>query len=407
MRGAEFDLAALLRPIEPAAFFRDTWEKQPLAVCRDEPGYYGGLFSLRDVDSVIAFTRPRFTDPGLFKPDGPPSSTYVQGLLADDEQAGRDNFPGVAEVHQAFERGKTVILTAMQHRWPPVAALCRRLEATFGCTVHTNLYLTPPGAQGFNAHYDTHEVFVLQAEGFKHWRLYGPARALPLADERASLTKDRVGPPTQEVLLKAGDLLYIPRGHVHDAFTSACASLHLTVGIQVWRWADLLGHALADVCARDERFRASLPPGLLTAGEPPADLQGKLRELLESLAGSARADDAVQRLAEAFFRNLPVLPDGRFAAGADVERIDLDTPLERAPGMICRVVPLGGRVGIAFPGGWVEGPAKIASALHFVARASRFAARSLPDDLTPTGKLTLVRRLVRERLLTVADGMEA
>ena len=60
------------------------------------------------------------------------------------------DYPDVAEVSRAFARGKTVILTAMQHRWGPVAALCRRLEEFFGCPVHTNLYLTPPGAQGFD-----------------------------------------------------------------------------------------------------------------------------------------------------------------------------------------------------------------------------------------------------------------
>jgi len=32
-------------------------------------------------------------------------------------------YPTVAEVHQAFLRGKTVILTATQHRWPAAAAL--------------------------------------------------------------------------------------------------------------------------------------------------------------------------------------------------------------------------------------------------------------------------------------------
>jgi hypothetical protein len=94
-------------------------------------------------------------------------------------------YPDIAAVRGAFDRGKTVILTAMQCRWGPVAALCRRLEERFGCPVHTNLYLTPLGAQGFDPHYDTHEVFVLQIEGTKHWRLYGPGRDWPLAEERS------------------------------------------------------------------------------------------------------------------------------------------------------------------------------------------------------------------------------
>src|SRR5438093_1128969 len=159
MDGKEFHLANILRPVEPAAFFRDTWEKQPLAIARNDPDYYRDLFTLRDVDAVIAFSRPKFGEPDDFKPDAPAARNFVQGWLADDEAAAGPVYPDVVEVSRAFARGKTVILTAMQHRWGPVAALCRRLEEFFGCPVHTNLYLTPPGVQGFDPHYDTHEVF--------------------------------------------------------------------------------------------------------------------------------------------------------------------------------------------------------------------------------------------------------
>jgi hypothetical protein len=36
----EFDLAKLLGAIEPEAFFRDSWERQPLVVPRNDPNYY-------------------------------------------------------------------------------------------------------------------------------------------------------------------------------------------------------------------------------------------------------------------------------------------------------------------------------------------------------------------------------
>jgi ribosomal protein L16 Arg81 hydroxylase len=402
MHATEFDLARLLRPIEPAAFFRDSWEKQPLAVRRNEHAYYRGLFSRRDVDAVIAFTRPKFLEPGDFNPGGPPVHNFVQGWLADDQPFPIDYYPDLSDVHRAFAHGKTVIITAMQHRWPPVAALCRRLEELLGCPVHANLYFTPPGAQGFDAHYDTHEVFVLQIEGTKHWRFYGPARDLPLAEDKATLPKDQLGPPTQEVFLQPGDLLYMPRGHAHEAFTSDCASLHLTVGVKVYRWADLLQQALADVSAQDVRFRQSLPLGLLSNGASPPSLRGQFRELLRLLADSARVEEAVGGLAQAFLGKLAALPNDYFAAEG-AERVDLDTVLERAPGAICRVVPEGeGWVSLQAPGARVDGPAKIAPALHFIARTPRFTPRALPDNLTADGKLVLVRRLVREKVLTVS-----
>jgi hypothetical protein len=403
MHDIVFDLARLLRPVEPAAFFQNTWERQPLAVARQNPNYYCGLFSLGDVDAVVAFTRPKFLAPADFKKDGAAAPTFVQGLLPNDEQSTVPFYPDIAEVHRAFARGQTVIITAMQNRWAPVAALCRRLEAFFHCPVHTNLYLTPRGAQGFAAHFDTHEVFVLQVEGTKHWRFYGAARELPLADEQTTVAREQLGPPTLEVDLQPGDLLYMPRGHIHEAFTSDNLSLHLTVGVKVFRLADLLRLILEEFAAGDRRFRASLPPGLLAGGPVPATLAGQVRELLQLVAQEAQPEAAVERLAAGFLSGLAPLPGAHFAS-ADVDGIGLDTVLERAPGAFCRITHQhDGRASLQFPGGYLEGPAKIASALQFIARTPRFAVRSLPDDLTADAKLVLARRLVRDKMLMVTQ----
>jgi ribosomal protein L16 Arg81 hydroxylase len=396
----EFDLAKLLRPVESEAFFRDSWEKQPLLVARHEPDSYRGLFALADVDRVIAFTRPKFLEPDDFKPGAPPVRNFIQGWLADDEPHSPEFYPDISDVHQAFGRGKTVIITAMQHRWPPVARLCRNLEAFFNCPVHANLYLTPPGAQGFDAHFDNHEVFVLQIEGSKHWRFYGPGRDLPLAEDKTPVVKERLGPPTQEAFVQPGDLLYMPRGHVHEAFTSDTASLHLTIGVKVFRWTDLLRQALQDASAADVRFRASLPPGLLTHG-PRAGQFAQFKELLQLLVQQARLDEAVRGLASGFVTKLAMLPNDAFVAAEHAERIGLDTVLEKAPGVICQVVREGRYVSLEFPGNRLDGPVKIASALDFIVKTARFAVRDLPDDLTADGKLLLVRRLMRERFLSV------
>jgi ribosomal protein L16 Arg81 hydroxylase len=399
MEADRFDLAKLLWPIEPETFFRDSWEKQPLAVSRNDPTWYHGLFSRRDVDSVIAYTRPRFLGPDNFKPDGPPRINFVRGSLTEHTPVGY--YPDLPDVHRAFAQGKTLVLDAMHHRWLAVAAMCRHLEAFFGCPVQTNLYLTPPGAQGFAAHFDTHEVFVLQIDGDKHWRFYGVARDLPLARDQAAIQKDKLGRPTQEVFLKPGDLLYMPRGHVHEAFTSDRASLHLTVGVMVFRWLDLLEQALHDTAANDVRFRQSLPLGLLCRDVTPRAVNEKFHELLQVFAGSAALKDAVGAMAETFVGRLAALPQDYFAID-DPDRINPDTVLERAPGVICRVVQKGDKVTLHAPGGGIDGPLKIAQALHYIARTERFAPRALPDDLTENAKLVLVRRLVREKVLKIA-----
>lgn len=400
MVDVDFDLRKLLTPVDPETFLREYWEKQPLHLSRKEPSRYSALFSSADVDTVIAFTRPKFADANAFKPEVPRQQSFVQGWLADRNLPEINNFPGIAELRAVYSRGKTVVIMTMQQRWLPIALLCRKLEAFFHCPVHANLYLTPVGAQGFDAHFDTHEVLVLQLEGHKHWRLYGPARKLPLVGERFSVPREQLG-PVREIALEPGDLLYIPRGHVHEAFTSETASMHLTVGINVFRWSDLLHEAVESIAQRDEQFRESLPPGLLGGGETPPEVAKHFRDLLGELLDAAPADDAMRQLGDAFFTQMPALPDAHFTAGPQEEWIDLDTVLEKSPGAVCRVVQDGSWATLTFPGGQVGGPLKIASALRFVATTDRFPIRALPDDLGGEGKLVLARRLLRERLLTV------
>jgi len=66
MQKTVLDLADVLRPIEPEAFFRDYYEKQPLHVARNDVEYYRDLFSLRDLDEVIAFSAAQVRRTGRF-----------------------------------------------------------------------------------------------------------------------------------------------------------------------------------------------------------------------------------------------------------------------------------------------------------------------------------------------------
>lgn len=46
------------------------------------------------------------------------------------------------------------------------------LQEWFGCVVGSNIYITPSNAQGFAPHYDDVDVFIIQVEGRKLWKLY-------------------------------------------------------------------------------------------------------------------------------------------------------------------------------------------------------------------------------------------
>jgi|SRR5579883_138335 len=408
MDAATFDISQLLAPHDLPAFFAQHWETEPLVLNRRKPGYYTPLFTAADLDRVIAFTRPQFMGPSNFAGGPPAAKTYVQGCLPDRQPVAPVHYPGIAELRQSFAAGKTVVIRSMQHRWLAIASLCRNLEAVFHCPVHTNLYLTPPHSQGFEPHIDTHEVFALQIDGTKHWRLYDMVAELPLAEDKTALRRKELGPP-REVVLEPGDLLYIPRGYAHEAFTTSDPSLHLTVGINVYRWADLLQETLVEMARKDSRFRASVPPGVLLRSVVPTDVTHTFQQLLHSLTEKARVEDAIDRLASRFVENLDPLPDGYFAFADQTDVIGLETILVKRPGAICRVSVEGDLAVLEFPGGRVGGPIRILPALRYIAEASRFVVQELPE-LGADAKLVLARRAVREGLLsleTTADSPES
>ena len=196
--------------------------------------------------------------------DGEPQSEPV---VAD-----ADGSPNLYQLYRAYAAGWSVILASLSERWPPITSLCARLETALHHPMTACLYLTPPEAQGFPAHHDTADVFIVQVEGTKAWRCIRRAASFPRSMPRSTtspLSADRF----QDVRLDAGDVLYVPRGWIHEARTSAAPSLHVTLGVQVTRWSDLLIDVVTAVAEGDVRLReaaAGISPCRSRPARPPA-----------------------------------------------------------------------------------------------------------------------------------------
>lgn len=195
-----------------------------------------------------------------------------------------------------FDGGATLVVSQFHEFHRPLADFCRGLEKFFLHAVQANIYLTPPGAQGFRTHYDTHDVLVLQVAGAKRWRVWGDA-IVPHATRQtrwdAALHKhDPAG--GRDVLLQAGDVLYVPRGVLHDASVQEGGepSLHITVGLLEPSWADALRAALDQMEARTPALRQSFRTWRLTDEAARAGLAASARDRL-SVAGSDEAMDLV------------------------------------------------------------------------------------------------------------------
>jgi hypothetical protein len=221
---------------------------------------------------------------------------------------------------------------------------------------------------------------------------------------RGRLTDEETGRPTHELTLEQGDLLYLPRGFVHEARAEDVASAHLTVGLHVTTWLDLMAVALGQLGQRDERFRKSLPVGVLhDAG---AASRAEFDALVEAFAAGASLRDALTEVAEGFVRTREDAGDGTLFGGAldpgDASKVGAETLLERRPGLLCRVVLEADSVGLASPRGALWMPKPFEAALAFVASAEEFRPRDIPGRLSEAGRLALARRLIQDGFVRVA-----
>ena len=80
-----------------------------------------------------------------------------------------------------FADGHTIVLQGLHRLWPPLIDFAGALTTDLGHPVQINAYITPSSSQGFSAHYDVHDVFVLQVAGEKRWRIHAPVRQRPAA----------------------------------------------------------------------------------------------------------------------------------------------------------------------------------------------------------------------------------
>ena len=116
-----------------------------------------------------------------------------------------------------FAEGATIVLQGLHRLWPPLIAFSQDLAADLGHPVQVNAYVTPPQSRGFSDHYDVHDVFVLQIEGEKRWRIHAPVhpaplRAQPWTDRRADVEAAAQTEPVIDAVLRPGDCLYLPAG---------------------------------------------------------------------------------------------------------------------------------------------------------------------------------------------------
>ncbi|KAJ2951239.1 hypothetical protein O0L34_g5641 [Tuta absoluta] len=308
----------MIAPYDPTEFFDRIWEKKPLHIARKKPNYYKEIISTPIIDDMLRNENIQFTK-------NIDITSYV------NKKRETHNPEGRAHPHLVWDfylNGCSIRLLNPQTYIPKLHIANATMQEFFNSFVGANAYLTPPDSQGFAPHYDDIEAFILQAEGKKNWRIYKPRtdeEVLPRFSSK-NFDQEEIGGPIMEVTLEAGDMLYFPRGYIHQGVTiEGEHSLHVTISMyQKHSWADLfeklLPAALQKAITEDVEFREGLPFDIYdnfgfvnsdVATPRRKELENKVLSLVKKIKNYLPIDDAVDQMHKNYQHDAlpPVLSD--------------------------------------------------------------------------------------------------
>ncbi|GAA3841840.1 hypothetical protein GCM10022403_087460 [Streptomyces coacervatus] len=306
-------------------FFSEHFNRKPLLHRGALEGRTRSLVSVRQLDDIVAMEAVPPSYLRVAKDGrGVPSKAYTRTVA--DRGAALTEAVVPEQVYELFRSGGTITWNALNHFLPSARHLADVFAETFACPSEVVAFLTPAGKDGYAPHHDPVDVYVIQIEGTKDWRVWEPPAGRHA--EKASHRPEDLGTPVIETTLRPGDVLYLPYGTPHAAAAKAEVSLHLSVTVEPRRWRDLVGETVQHLL-QDAQFDGFPHLGDSAEGDGAAVLGAKLRELSDALAGADPAAE-IDRLLTAGRRRAGAGRSREFERLASADVLTPDTRLRRS-----------------------------------------------------------------------------
>lgn len=375
----------IISPFSVSDFIEEYWDKKKLYIQRNDADYYESIISLADIDEIISGITLPLGNIDLSKDStGISKDVYSIGGIVDTQ--------AILSQHGA---GATIILRAL-HKWhKPLLRLKAALESIFFCSAQANVYLTPARNQSTPPHWDTHDLLVLQIYGTKSWRLFEGEFKFPLINQRFRPGIDHTGDLDCEITLRPGDMLYLPRGVIHEPRADDY-SVHVALGIQTKTWKDLVEVMLVRCSNTNEGMRRSLPP-LANSGIE-SDTLSILQGLLPLLNKQSLIHECIDSINKEMRTAGRPIVTGQLNNVAHPPILTPDTILQRREGLIPVLVSEGSGFRLILGNkNMFFGPSHEKVAVFF-RDSVRFAIKQIPGDLSNEHKCSLAYSLMMDKV---------
>jgi len=391
------NLTKLLEPVAAQSFFQEFFEKQWLHVQREDPTRFADLVTFEDVERVVT----------TLSPPCPDRLQVVSGArkIELSEYTYPTGVPHPGHVFSLYRDGATIILAGLHMYLPKLFELVRGLEFELSCRAQTNVYITPGGNQGFDAHYDNHDVLCVQVTGTKQWDFhsYEPNRELPFMGEGFEngqyTPTGRIGTLT----LRAGESLYIPRGVMHEARANHEPSIHVTIGFFMRSWSELVLEAVARLAKSHRGLRESLPFGYARGAADEAAFRERFRELLRYASEHADGQAVLEHFADDLIQTrLPLVSDQLQQAHRAAE-LHANTVLGVRPNLLKRISVSEDAVTLLVYGDEHTFPREAEPLIRHALASPRFQLAEAAGELDLESATTVLAYLVHEGCVQVLE----
>lgn len=186
---------ALLGDITPAEFLRDYWHKKPLLIRQAIPGFT----PLLTLEQLTELAGKSHVESRLVTQEG---GTFDMQHGPLEELPGRDDGPWTMLVQGVNLEDARADALLRQFRFVPDARLDDLMIS----------FATDGG--GVGPHFDSYDVFLLQAQGRRRWRISAQMDLSIVEGLPLKILSHFVA--DEEFVLEPGDMLYLPPQYAHD-----------------------------------------------------------------------------------------------------------------------------------------------------------------------------------------------
>ncbi|AMG88047.1 cupin domain-containing protein [Bordetella parapertussis] len=248
---------ALLGGLAPADFMRRYWQRKPLLIRQAIPGFKPPV-------SIAALRQMARRD-----------DVEARLIWREQGQWNMENGP-FARLPKAGEPDWTLLVQSVDLHHDAVSALLQQFRFIPDARLDDIMISVAGDGGGVGPHFDSYDVFLLQASGRRRWR-YGRQKDLSLQPDLPLKILSRFE-PEEEHVLEPGDMLYLPPQAAHDGVAEGGDCMTISIGFRAPSQA-MLARGLLEAAADQVMARVGLLGG--PYGEPPlpgARLDGLYRD---------------------------------------------------------------------------------------------------------------------------------